>query len=500
MTALPIPAPWRAFVANLPDIETSSDLYARIKAACLNAAARELPGQAVGHWDADQDTGRVKIECADGTVIHANFEVLGTQTGEDFLWADANRSIRSSGAAKRVRELLAESGAQQLAKPDRLPLGLRDVKAILALAGDAVSAQNTFLARSRNVAAAMILSDVSISRADTEEEEPGLLRRLFGAARAKPKREEQESPLQVMQQMIQAQLHKNALTPERLIGFDAICADVRDDYLAGRYDEALNKIANAKRDLGQYFIDQEPAGWLIYTEGACLLEKGELASANQAFRDARRALVPPGANLVRLGMARSAVTKALRRSSLCGLYIGSPSWFADHATAGEVQTVRAAQGEADATRADVADDAEAVLRAALAARFAQEVRAHEWSEEAEMHRDDSHILCDADIDASDRIDADHRALLLTWFDVPRDPSMGSWSSHPGEDPSALQALTATERGEQEAVFTATFKTPHDSIETYRYKLIRVATPMSARALWRIAETWSVWPHEDIRLR
>jgi hypothetical protein len=499
MTALPIPPPWRSLLANLRDIETGSDLYARIKAACLNAGARELSGEAVDHWEADQDTGRIRIECGDGTVIRANFELLGTKTGEDFLWADANPSIRNSGEAKRVRDLLAASGAQQLAKPDRLPLGLRDVKAILALASDALSVQNTFLACSRNVVGAMILNDVSISRAEAIKQEPSLLSRLFGAAKAKRKEEEQRSPLHVMQQMIQAQLNRNALTPDRLGDFDAICADVLDDCERGRCDEALKRIASAKRDLGEFFIDQEPAGWLIYTEGACLLEKGELVRANQAFREASRALVPPGANLVRLGMSRSAVKDALRRSSLCALYIGSPSWFADHATREEVQTVRAAQSEADATRAGVADDAEAVLRAALAACFAQEVRAHEWSEEAKSHRNDLHIMRDADTDAHDSIDAEYRALLLTWFDVPRDPSMGSWSSHPGEDPSALQALTATERGEQEAMFTATFKNSHGSIDTYRYKLIRVATPMSARAMWRIAETWSVWPDEDIRL-
>ena len=126
MPALPIPAPWRAFLANLPDIETGSELYARIRAACLTAASRELPGEAVDHWDADQDTGRLEIECADGTVIHAKFEILGTQTGEDFLWADANPSIRNRTASKRVRDLLAASGARLLAEPDRLPLGRRE--------------------------------------------------------------------------------------------------------------------------------------------------------------------------------------------------------------------------------------------------------------------------------------------------------------------------------------------------------------------------------------
>ena len=453
----------------------------------------------MAQWDADQDKGSLTIECTDGAVIHANFDILGTQTSSDFLWADANKSITKSGAARRVRQLLETSGAQQLGGPDRLPLGSRDVRALLAIAGDALSAQNTFLAGSRNVSTAMILSDVSISPADTHEDEPGFLRGLFGAKKAKPKRAEQLSPLQFMQQMIQAQVNKHALAPESLVRFDAICADVHADCLAGRFDEALNKIAKGKRELGQFFIDQEPAGWLVYSEGACLLAKGELAAAYQAFRDAGHALVPPSSNLLRLGLARTAATEAMRRSYLCGLYIGSPSWFADHVTAEEARTVRAAQSEAEAMRAGVADDAEAVLRAAIAERFAQEVRAHEWSEEAGAHREERHVLCNADIDAGDRINAEYRALLLKWFDVPRESSMGSWSSHPDEDPSALQTLTATERSDQEAVFEATYKSPHDSINTYRYKLISTATPLSERPLWRIAEVWSVWPHEDIRL-
>jgi hypothetical protein len=499
MTTLPMPAPWRAFLTDLPEIETGSALYARIKTAYFSRGARELPAEAVVHWEADQEKCRLTIECTDGAVIHANYEILGTQTDSHFLWADANRSITKSGAARRVRELLEASGAQPLGGPDRLPLGLRDVGALLAVAGDALSAQNTFLACSRNMSAAMIVEDVSVTHADTQEEKPGFLRGLFGAKKAVPKRGEPLSPLQLMQQMNQAQVNAHALAPESLVRFDAICADVHADCLAGRFDEALNKIAKGKRELGRFFIDQEPAGFLLFSEGACRLAKGELAAAYQAFSDAGRALVPPGSDLVRLGLARSAATAALRRSCLCGLYIRSPSWFAEHVTAEEAQTVRAAQREADAMRAGVADDAEAVLRAAIAERFVQEVHAHEWSEEAAAHRKEDHILCDADIDAQDRINAEYRALLLTWFDVPRDPSMGSWSSHPGENPSALQTLATMERGDHEAMFAATYKTPHDTTNTYHYKLIRTATPLSERPLWRLAEVWSVWPGENIRL-
>jgi hypothetical protein len=499
MTNLPMPAPWRAFLASLPEIETDSALYARIKTAFFSAGARELPGEAVNHWEADQDTGRLTIECTDGAVIHANYEILGTQTGVDFLWADANTSITKSGAARRVRELLKESGAQQLGGQDRLPLGTRDVRALLAIAGDALSAQNTFFARSRNVSVAMILSDASLTPGSTQEKAPGFLRGLFGAKKDTPKTAELNSPLQLMNHLIQARLNAQALTPESLVRFDAICADVHVDCLAGRFDEALNKIAKGKRELGQFFIDQEPAGWLLYSEGVCRLAKGELAAADEAFSNAGRALVPPSSNLVRLGLARSVTTEALRRSCLCGLYIGSPSWFADHVTEEEARIVRAAQGEADAMRTGVADDAEAVLRAAIAERFAQEVRASEWSGEAATHREERHILCDADEDARDRINAEYRALLLRWFDVPRDPSMGSWSSQPGENPSALETLTASERSDQEAVFEATYKTQYGSKDTYRYKLVRAATPMSDRPLWRIAEIWSVWPHESIRL-
>jgi hypothetical protein len=101
--------------------------------------------------------------------------------------------------------------------------------------------------------------------------------------------------------------------------------------------------------------------------------------------------------------------------------------------------------------------------------------------------------------ANDRINAEFRALLLTWFDVPRDPSIGSWSSHPGEDPSALQALTVTERSDQQALIEAIYTRRHGGTQTYRYKLLRAATPMSGRTLWRIAEVWSVWPDENIRL-
>lgn len=76
MTTLPMPAPWRAFLSSLPEIETGSALYAQIKTAFFSGGARELPAEAVAHWDADQETGSVAIECTDGAVRHLAHPVL----------------------------------------------------------------------------------------------------------------------------------------------------------------------------------------------------------------------------------------------------------------------------------------------------------------------------------------------------------------------------------------------------------------------------------------
>jgi hypothetical protein len=499
MTTLPMPAPWRAFIAEIVDVETSSTLYARLKSAYFGRGTRELSPEAVDQWDADQETGRLVITCVNDAEVRASYEILGTHDGNGFLWADASPSVLKSEAATRVRGLLKASGAEPLGGPDRLGLGMRDVSALLAMASEVLAVQNTFLARSRSVAVAMILGDVTVTPAKPEPEAQGLLSRLFGAKKQPRASAEYISPLQMLNQMIQAQVDTHALAPEALVAFDAICADAHADYLAGRFDAALNKIAKGKTQLGQFFIDQEPAGYLIYCEGACLLAKGERDAAHRAFDDAGGALVPPSSSLVRLGLARAATTDAPRRSYLCALYIGSPSWFAEHATEEEAAIVRAAQAEADVARASVPDDAELVLRAAIAERYAQEKRAYALAHEAEQYRKERHVLCDADVAARGKIDAEYRALLLTWFDAPRHPSMGSWSSQPHEDPSALQKLTAREQSDEAAVFEAAYKTPHGSTETYRYKLVRAATPMSAQPVWRIAGVWSVWPGEDIRL-
>ena len=53
-------------------------------AAYFSGGARELPAEAVAHWEAD------------GAVIHANFEIVGTQTGSDFLWAALYIAARTS--------------------------------------------------------------------------------------------------------------------------------------------------------------------------------------------------------------------------------------------------------------------------------------------------------------------------------------------------------------------------------------------------------------------
>lgn len=499
MTVLPMPAPWRMFLQNFRQFESGSDLYTKLTQSFLGRKSRELPSAAIQNWNADQVSGRLEIHCDDDSIVHAGMEILGTHDGTDFLWADANENVRHASAASGLRAHIA-SFAPEFAGQDRLHLSSHDMQALLALAGDLNDADNTFVAQSNRSTILMILKEVTLTTPKHVEPERGsLLGRLFRRGQSPASQRTFSSPLELMNAMLATQLAEHAVDPEKLLTLENKIADIHAAYLAGEFGDAISAITQVKGEIGDYFLDQEPAGWLLYCEGACLLAEGDLNSSHLAFNEAMRAISVPCRDSIRLGLARSSPTSDLQVSYLVAIYIASPDWFMANVEPAEVELVKVALRRAEESRDPAVDQPLDVLKAAIAERYEQELRAHELSSEAAKFREQDHILCDADAEARLRINAMYRELSLKWFTTGRVPDMPSYSSHPNENPSTLKSMQIVEESEDVLVATTTHENEHGLELNFRYKVINSQASLSDKSLWRIEEVWSVWDDEEIKI-
>jgi hypothetical protein len=492
-----MPTPWRALLQDYPDVETKGEIVTVFEKAFLRRSSRALPQEAIQTWGGDQDTGELEIETVDGKTFSAKFQIIGTHDGKDFMWADANSSIVDKSAASKARHFFNEA-FPVLGSEDRLNIGLRDLQALVLLTAEALGCANTFIAANRNSATAMFVKDLPLTFGDTK---PSPERSFFDriSNNKEPQAVSGVGIFDHLRQILAEQLADVTLSPEALICFQSSFIDIHAAYDRGDYTKALEMIGAAKLALGIHFIDQEPAGWLIYCEGACLMALGQNLEAYNAFDLSLRAVDVRFPMHVRLGLARTCVSEDLSLSHLAAISIGDPFWLALNGDAAEVARVQALQELALKERAWVADSAEAVLRASLRDRYDQEKRASELSEAARQARSIQHQMGDADKRTSDIIDSEYRALVFKWFTPFRSPSMSSYSSEPTEDPENIKTLEVLEETEKSATIQVVFHDRFSSDNPYRYELLKAQPVNASKEVWLIHEVWSVWDHEDIQL-
>lgn len=301
-----------------------------------------------------------------------------------------------------------------------------------------------------------------------------------------------------MQDLFQAQTDAVALSAKDLRKLEPILVTLGQVYEAGDYTRGVKLAADIKSKLGQFYLDQKPAGWVLYCEGACFLEIGDLPHAYSCFEQAFRAIDVLDARLIRLGLARASEDESLKTSNFVASYIGDPDWFLSRVESEERERVQASINAAESYRQDVMDGAEAVLMAALKDRFDQERRAFSMSQAASKHRNESHILCEADHHAGRQINQEYRKILLRWFTIPRNPNMGSYGSDPGENLDNLKSLQTTSEAEDTVSIEAIFE-DMGLDQSFRYILNRTPIPLSANPVWRLEQIWSIWDDEEIQM-
>lgn len=481
-----LPRPWRFLFNTVAEVESDSAIYRLLVESCKNRSRYEFP-EAIDQWDLCQDTGRIEIQLIGGGRADADVEILGTHDGQTFLWGDSNPSVQKNATAAQIRKRLS-SDLKVFTAPDRLSLSVRDVTALLSLAAEQLGLEQLLITASGYTVVAMVLENVRIQKAS-----------VWKRLRLKKSARHYGSPFDLLNQLLANQVDGISLSPDELLKFEPRLEEINRTFGGGRFEDSLQLIKAVKKDLGEYYCDQEPAGWLLLCEGLCHLKVGSLQAAFESFSDALHATDIPDVKLTRLGIARSAPTEDERKSALIWVFISDTNYFKENGTDEEKSRIGNSIKEAEASRTGVDDNPEAVLRAAISDCYDQELRAFHRSEEASNHRDQSHILGRKDEEAKAISALEYRSLLLKWFTIPCNPQQDSLASDPTENPNQIDTIEIESQTADAASIFVLYKCDELGESRYRYKLRRTHQPLGERELWRISEVWSLWDGEDLRM-
>lgn len=472
-----MPPPWRRFLESDRSVQTGAQAYARMAQAYENRSARVIPQRLIYRWE-HNDEGRFEAELQDGRRLHARSELIAEHDGQIIRWRETPEAQAAAAAL--------QTACGELPAAETLVLSRRDVVALLALCGEAMEAENVLCVPGRGgVFFGLFLSDIRIVQdnqnvtAQQAMDFPTLLNTPGQIAyNLTPQLEE-----------IQAESHV-------LARVELLAADISIDYVAGRYETALGKLARAKALPGQHFVDQEPSGWLLACEAACQLELGNKDAASAGFREAMRCISPPDLALLLLGLARSAQDLPHSLSPLSACYIEAPERFAELASPDERSALTSWIGQLETARPDFATARESLL-AALGALAQHNRSSAQLFEAARQYRKESHQIGPQDEIASRTSTAAYRELALKWMAPPVSSSSGGGMGY-GE-PADLVRLDECDVSDGVVDITAVFRSHSGSTLKNRYRMVRQPVPLSARMLWRLKAVWSIWPHEEIQL-
>lgn len=477
MPPLPISPPWRRFFERDRAIGTDAPAYARMAEAYENRTARVIPARLIYRWN-HRDDGGFEAELQDGRRFQARSELVAEHDGQTLRWHETPAAQAAAAAL--------QTACGELPAAETLVLSRRDVVALMALCGEEMTVEHVLCVAGRGgVFFCFFLSDVRAVQdgLNGTVEQP----MDFPTVLTTPGQIAYNTTPQL--ERIQAASHV-------LARVEVLAGDISVDYLAGRYETALGKLARAKAFLDQHFVEQEPSGWILACEAACQLELGNKDAASAGFGEALRCISPPDLPLLRLGLASSAQDSQHSLSSLSACYIEAPARFEELATKDERAALASWMGQLESARRESATAGESLL-AALEA-FAQYDRfAALLHDEARQHRKEAHQIGPQDRIAARIAAAAYRELVLKWMAPPVSSSSGGGRGY--GVPSEIVRLGECEVSDGVVDLTATFRSHAGSTLTNRYRMVCQPVGLSARRLWRIKSVWSVWPHEEIQL-
>ena len=477
MSTLPHSAPWRRFFEDVRAVDTGAASYARVADAYANRDGRVISSRFVYRWELHED-GRFTAELHDGRVLHASGELLATHDGKYLQWSD-------STAGHQARSALHEA-VPELSQVESPLLSRRDVVATMALCGETLGVEHLLCVPGKNGSyIAFFIQDVRIALSSDKPPSPQRLDVSHVLT------VEGKTPFIITPQLAELMAPQSVLAR-----VESLSAEIVAEHDSGNFDKALAKLALAKSLLDKNFVDQEPSGWLMASEGVCHAALGNMDASRAAFSSASGCLCPPAPLLMQLGMARSTQEAQSRRSDLSAAYISDPHAFDKAATALERADVVAWIAQLESQRPEGAAVRESLF-AALDDLAENSRLASRLSEEAKSHRQESHILCPEDEIARKTYTAAYRDLLLKWFLPLRSASLRSF----GDPELTENVVSVDEQAVSEGVvdLTVMFKGQSSFSKTKRYRLVKQQPVLSSRELWRLSHIWAIFRDEEILL-
>ena len=483
--ALPLPKPWRLFFYDNSTIDTSGQFYQALTNSFLSRQETQISNELCHHWEANQGEGIIKLSLEDEKELNANYQIIGTFDGTNFLWGDENPSLDEPLVrdAKQFRQILRDK-SYSLASEAKFKATARDGVALLSLAAQELQSQCCFMGPSGRTLIFMTLSGIEKSSGKTITE------RLF-----KPRT---PSPFELMQEIINNQIADLQPNDQELASIEASLNQAFLAYQTHDYAEVLNLITPLKEHLGKALIDMEPAGWLYLCEGTTLLALGEKEEAVTAFENAGRTIRTFDNTVRMLGLSRSMNSTDEQKSNLYGAYIRNSARFLEVASEQEQAGVRAKIELCYQSRLSVEEAPKAIWREALTAYRELEKNAYDLSKQTSKHPSQTQEFYDAYRSARQKNDSAWRDFCLTWMTPGRNSMLGSYSSEPSHCPD-LETITDITMIDDSNCSILTERNDRGLTNFHRYELTKTTPPLASNPRWLLSKVWSVWPDEEILL-
>lgn len=490
MPKIPLPRPWRLMLDELQDVDSNSAGYMELLNAFMSREEHEIPVAAMTSCGIDSQENKFQFTFANGQTGKADFSVIGMHDGEYFYWADTKpNSFEDKESAIQARAAIAES-LEILSKDDKIAIGLRDMNAILALAAVKLNLPNTVMAPGGNYNYAIALRNLSISAPTAVLQLPKKQSLLEKVLNKKKEKLEPPSTLEMMRHFITSfGAPTEQLPPDRLLSIEARMAEIKNQYDQNDYAVALQAIEGVKKELGEMYGDQEPAGWLLLCEGVCQLEMGNKEDAVKAFNLTSSTIAPPTRKIVQLGLARASAQEFVT-SNIVALFIRYPDDFKDLVTTEEREVAMNAIAQQEDARLELEDNPESTLKQVIDEEYALARRQFDLSKAAETHREVSSVMCEEDVRVREVVNSEYRMHLLKWYTMSRNSASGGYSSHPDENPEMVKSFETKNHTEDSATICIDYDGMHGLVYNYRYILVKNAIVNGGSLLWRVSEVWS----------
>lgn len=494
---------WRMLLPHLSNIsqELDEELFQALIGLEKKRASQKIPWEQIASWSADQSTGLVKFSFEDDTELSARINLVGTYSRGGFMWGWHNPSIKDElkSDALKLKNYGLQKGWSIFSEP-MFPATTRDGWALMALAAKVLNTEGAYAGDAGEAVTYLTLHNLP---AQPQKRKKSIVERMQNVF----KREEPESGsiFDFMNNMIDAQVAGVQIGLEELRAVEMLCRSAEECSKAGQYLEAVKILDEAWKKLGEYAVDQEPAGYIKLARGEALFQAGELSQARNTFEEAEDMYACPDASLLykRLGQCYAAdknnvnaVDMFLRFCAVRGLDgLKELDGAQQELLNSRLEPLRdlrlRAINECMKPSGDELSRAEAVVTAFIVWMNEFEVDAHERSEEASQERETFSEICSEDIVARKQTNREWIEMISVWCVLGgKSPVCTSIQSPPAHDPER-EKIVKVERVAADRINVNTAHTDAGGYSSdWRYELRLIEGD------WLIEQLYSVYEHEE----